>query len=117
MTNRLLISKKFPYIPIQVKFRHRQEKAEALLDTGFDGDIIIPEGIVKNGEQADDYQLWRLADGSLISAPAYRGSVKISNIVLARVRVTVLGNKTLVGRNVIANFKVTLDHGRRVIVE
>ena len=120
MTNRsprLLISKKFPYIPIKIEFRHRKEKIEVLLDTGFDGDVIMPEGLVSNGEPADEYLSWRMADGSLISAPAYRGSLEIGNIRLGRVLVTVLGNKAIIGRHAILNFKITLDHGKLVIVD
>lgn len=111
------VSDKFPYIPIQVEFRHRKEKVEALLDTGFDGYVILPESIVSNGEPADEYLLWRMADGSIISAPAYKGVIRIGNIVMDRIVVTILGSKPIVGRSVIANFKITLDHGKRVIVE
>ena len=39
-----LISARYPYIPLIVVVNKRSETIEALLDTGFDGDIILPEG-------------------------------------------------------------------------
>lgn len=112
-----LVSSHFPYIRAKVTFRNRVETLEALLDTGFDGDIILPEGFIENGEMADDYNPWRMANGSVIYAPAYRGSAKIGQKKIAEVLITILGRKALIGRNVITNFKVTLDHGKQVIVE
>lgn len=112
-----LVSSHFPYIPIRITFRNREERVEALLDTGFDGDIILPEGFIENGEIADDYNPWRMADGSIIHAAAYRGRAEIGKKKIGEVLITVLGTKPLIGRNIIANFKITLDHGKRVIVE
>lgn len=112
-----LVSSHFPYISIKVTFRNREETVEALLDTGFDGDVILPEGFIENGEIADDYNPWRLADSSVIHAPAYRGSAQIGKKKIGDVLITILGNKPIVGRNIINNFKITLDHGKRVIIE
>jgi predicted aspartyl protease len=46
----------FPYIPVTVTFNKRTETVEALLDTGFDGDLIIPEGLMTNGKPPDSYR-------------------------------------------------------------
>jgi len=43
----------FPYIPVTVVLNKRIETVEALLDTGFDGDLIIPEGLMTNGKPPD----------------------------------------------------------------
>jgi hypothetical protein len=45
----------FPYIPVTVFLNKRTETVEALLDTGFDGDLIIPEGLMTNGKPPDSY--------------------------------------------------------------
>ena len=37
----------FPYIPVVVVLNKRSEAVEALLDTGFEGDLIIPEGLMR----------------------------------------------------------------------
>ena len=41
------------YIPVTVVLNKRTETVEALLDTGFDGDLIIPEGLMTNGKPPD----------------------------------------------------------------
>ena len=46
---KILTSARFPYIPLTVMVNKRSETIEALLDTGFDGDIILPEGLLTNG--------------------------------------------------------------------
>ena len=43
----------FPYIPVTVVLNKRIETIEALLDSGFDGDLIIPEGLMTNGKPPD----------------------------------------------------------------
>ena len=115
--HRPLVSHHFPYIPIQIGVRHREESVEALLDTGFDGDVILPEGFIGNGDPADDHLPWRMANESIIHAPAYWGWLKIGKITFSEVLISVLGNKTIIGRQIIKRFKITIDHGKRVIVE
>lgn len=66
-----IISQRFPYIPLQIQVRQRKEKIEALLDTGFDGDIAVPKGMLTNGDVPDGLLPWKLADGSKIIAAAY----------------------------------------------
>jgi predicted aspartyl protease len=46
----------FPYIPVTVFLNKRAETVEALLDTGFDGDLIIPEHLMTNGKPQEQYK-------------------------------------------------------------
>src|SRR5262252_9663720 len=55
----------FTWIPCQAAretFQTASETVEALLDTGFDGDVIIPEGLMTNGKPPDSYLRFTLAD-------------------------------------------------------
>jgi predicted aspartyl protease len=54
MTPRL-VSEHFPYLPLRLEVRGRTSAVEALLDTGFDGDVAVPPDLFANGEP-DDYQ-------------------------------------------------------------
>lgn len=112
-----IISKRFPYIPLQVQVRQRKEQIEALLDTGFDGDIAVPKDLLTNGDTPDGYLPWQLADGSEIIAPAYIGKAKVGDLKSIPVVVITLGDESLVGQGIIKHFTLTLDHGKRVIVE
>ena len=115
--NRRVLSNNFPYIPLLLELGHHVVRLEALVDTGFDGAIVVPADIVTDAEPPPTYLRWRLADGSQVTAPAYRGTLQIGDMPPLRVTVTVLGDETIVGRAVTNHFKVTLDHGRQLIVE
>ena len=120
--NRQVISSRFPYLPIHLHIRINGEtglepELEALLDTGFDGDIIIPANFLSNNHPAEGYLRWTLADGSQVEAPAYSGFVSIGDIGPIEVVITALGDEPMIGRNAIVNLSVTLDYGQRVIVQ
>jgi hypothetical protein len=71
----------FPYIPVTVVLNKRTETVEALLDTGFDGDLIIPEGMMTNGKPPDSYLRFTLADqATSVLAPAYLGRVEVAEL-------------------------------------
>lgn len=89
---------------------------DALLDTGFDGSVAVPPDVV-SGASPDDYLIWTLADGSQVLAAAFLGTARLGNLEPFPVLVTALGDEPLVGRGVSDRFKVTLDHGHRLIVE
>jgi predicted aspartyl protease len=116
-----LTSTRFPYIPLTVTVNKRSETIEALLDTGFDGDIILPEGLLTNGKPPDSYLRFRLADQvTSVLAPAYLGRVEIAELGDAGASaaiIGILGNEPIIGRNLARRFRITLDHGRQVILE
>src|SRR5919199_6710020 len=75
------MSAHFPYMPVTVVLNKRTETVEALLDTGFDGDLIIPEGLMTNGKPPDSYLRFTLADQvTSVLAPAYLGKVEVAKL-------------------------------------
>ncbi len=117
MSEKQIISTHYPYLPLTITVRKRTETLEALLDTGFDGDIVLPPGLITNGKPPDSYARWTLADGSRVLAPAYLGTVAIEGLEDAGpfpAMINILGNEPLVGRALTNRFCITLDHGRRV---
>lgn len=116
MTGRV-ISARFPYLPLQLTVRGQTEQVEALLDTGFDGEIVLPAGFVPDEQRHDIYLQWVLADGSRVQAPAYLGTVMVGTFGPFNCVITVLGDEVIVGRSITDRFAVTLDHGMRIIVE
>ena len=108
---------RFPYLHVTLRVRDRVYQAEALLDTGFDGDAIIPVTRTADLGGADNYQRWRLADGSRLLAPVYLGNLSVSGQPGFSARVAAVGDEYLIGLGAIRGFKVTLDHGRTVTVE
>lgn len=116
-----LTSSRFPYLPISLhipgRYLEGRVQVEALLDTGFDGDVAVPGGLLGNGHPAEAFVRWTLADGSEVLAPAYRGYIYFGSMGPINVVVTVLGDEHLIGRRAITRFRVTLDHGRQVVME
>lgn len=112
-----LTSSRFPYLPVHLEVRRGVHDLEALLDTGFDGDIALPTDLIMNGDPPDGHQRWRLADGSTALAPFYLGIVKLATTELSDIHVTAMGDEPIVGRGIISQFTLILDHGRRVVVE
>ncbi len=110
-------SSHFPYLPVHLQIGQRTHDIEIFLDTGFDGDIAVPTDLVGEGRPPDGYLPCRLADGSEVLTPLYRGVVRVGALPSFPVVVIVLGDEPLAGRGVSDRFRVVLDHGQRVIVK
>lgn len=117
MNSARVVSGRFPYVPITLDVQGRIATVEALLDTGFDGHVVVPPALVTDGQAPDGHLDWFLADGSQVVAPYFLGTLAIGAIGPFPVLVTVLGDEALVGQQVAIHLTITLDHGRSVIVE
>jgi predicted aspartyl protease len=115
--NQRLISTHVPYLPLTLTIQGRTETIEAFLDTGFDGDGVVPPDLVTASDTPDGYLQWTLADGSRVQAAAYLGTLQIGSFSSFPAVVTVLGDEPIVGRHVSDRFTIILDHGQQLIVE
>lgn len=113
----VLISSHFPYLPVKVTVKQRVFDVEALLDTGFDGEIILPPGLAINGELPYWYVDCQLANELVVKIPAFKCSLKLANKKINEVTALIMGDESVIGREIIKHFKVTLDHGRKIILE
>ena len=58
-----------------------ETKALALVDTGFSGDLVIPEGVLgEDVGQPDHVRLYRMADGNVVRSDAFLGEVEIAGL-------------------------------------
>lgn len=117
MSTPRLVSARFPYLPIRLQVRRRVEDLEALLDTGFDDDVVVPTSWIVNGHPPDGHVRLGLGDGSLVMAPYYDGTVELPGLGSFPVMVIALSDEPIVGRGLVERFRITLDHGQQVIVE
>lgn len=115
--SKILTSSRFPYLPIKVEIAQIKYGVEALLDTGFDGEIILPPHLISDGKLSKQTAICKLADNSIVEVPTYMGSIKLGREKLNRILIIVMGDEPIIGREVIKYFKVTLDHGHKIIVE
>lgn len=110
---------RFPYLPvhIQIGISKINLNLEALVDTGFGGGIAIPKNIFDLSHLPYMTTHWVLADGTEIQAKAYLGYVVIGEFEPISCTIALLGDEPLIGREVVSNFKVTLDHGKKITLE
>lgn len=111
-----LISSRFPYLPISLQMRQERYENQAMLDTGFDGDMAVPASVLE-GQEPDLYQRWTLAEGSQIVVPVYRGTVQLGVFQPASVLVIAMGEECIIGLGILNRFSVLFDHGERVVVD
>jgi predicted aspartyl protease len=73
-------SSRFPCLPLRISLEGGHQtriiEIEALVDTGFDGDIIVPETLIGPADTGD-FLTWRLADGSRLRLPYHTGVAEI----------------------------------------
>ena len=113
-----LVSTSYPFLSIRFEVRGQRGEGLALLDTGFDGDLVIPNfWLARRLGFADGRSSWELADDSVIDAPVYLGVLEIVGLAsIPDMAITILGNEYILGRGILDLFEVTFDHGQRVIV-
>ena len=112
----------FPYVQIRLRIVGQQTDIEveedAFLDTGFDGHVILPLSMLAQLGVPELTRNWTLADGSLAVSYSYSGVIELAELSgEIRVTVDVIGSEVMIGRRLIENYRVILDHGREVIVE
>jgi predicted aspartyl protease len=118
--NGRLVSEHFPYLPIEVIFPSLAIwlRLEALLDTGFDGGLIIPEDAAQRLGPPEGLSHWRLPDGTELTTPDWEGLLELRGVIRdLAVTVSALGDETIMGRAAMSHFAIVLDHGRRLVVE
>jgi predicted aspartyl protease len=117
MTNGRPRGPRFPYLPIRFDIQQQIVTADALLDTGFDGDVVVPGGTVTRGRMPDGYSRWTLADGSTVLAPYHVGTVEMDGHGPFPAVIVVLGTEVLIGAGAVRHVTIVLDHGQRVIIQ
>jgi predicted aspartyl protease len=91
---------------------------EALVDTGFDGDILLPQLRLTTSAGVGVRRSFRVGDGRVVNIPTYPADIQVVGLdAILRVSVGLGSPEVIVGRGVIDYFRVIFDHGREVVVE
>ena len=116
MSDVSLIGARFPYLPLTLATKGQTISVEALVDTGFDGAVVLPLRLLPSGIVPRLYTRWVLADGSTVQTQACSATVQLGAFEPFDIVIVLLGDEPILGRGVTDRFAVTLDHGRQVIV-
>jgi predicted aspartyl protease len=122
-----LTSRQYPFLPLSIRVRltknkHFELDTQALIDTGFSGDIVIPSTKEIKKHEPDAYATWTMADGSEVLASMFLGTIRFPELdedvaEMVGVTVTALGDQALIGQSILKHFTLTLDHGKYVTLE
>jgi clan AA aspartic protease len=114
----MFISRDYPFVDVSITVQSFRTSSRALIDTGFDGHLILPVSLAGTLGLADSRGQWTLADGTTVFLPEYRGGVEIIGLGFTfMARIVLMGDECLIGQGIIRQLKVTFDHGQQVIVE
>jgi predicted aspartyl protease len=126
MSNKLT-STRYPFLPLTIHVRvtnhkHIELDTQALIDTGFSGDIVVPATDELKEYPPDAYATWTMADGSEVLAPIFLGTIRFPELdedvaEMVGVTVTALGDQALIGQSIPRRYTLILDHGKQVILE
>ncbi len=114
----LIESTNYPYLDIRVEIQGVQLQGAALLDTGYTGELIIPERtLVLLGPPIDNRNIF-LGNNQPVPSPWYVGTLQIVGVPedFRSTFVQVIGDEYIIGREILDLFEITFDHGQRVIV-
>lgn len=108
----------YPFLPIRFLAQGVDGAGEALVDTGFDGHLAVPEDLIGALPRPMYVRRVRTASGEIVRVPVYLGTVELVDHPGAiEALIIALGDEYLVGLPTLNHFKVTFDHGRRLLVE
>lgn len=111
-------ARSYPTLAVRFVVSGVTRDAIALMDTGFDGDLVVPEALVGQLPEPSYYSRYRTANGELVVVAEFSGTVElVDQPGSLQARIIALGDEYLIGIRMLNHFRVTLDHGQQIIVE
>lgn len=101
-----------PRLPIVVRGRKREFQLEAIMDTGFDGDLCLPSEIaVRMGLELVGRISLELADGTRRRRLLYRCEIDLGDETKVVSAFLTSGKDALIGTTLLSNYRLTIDFG------
>jgi predicted aspartyl protease len=112
------MSPAYPSLRIRFEIDGTRHDTTVILDTGFDGFLAVPEALTATQPSPIHRRRVRTADGQMHHVPVYLGRIELLDqpgpfdaLIIA------FGDEYPLGLAALNRFRVTFDHGQRVIVE
>jgi predicted aspartyl protease len=109
---------RYPSLNVRFTLGGTTREVSALVDTGFEGYFAVPTALVAALPSPNYQQRAEMANGQILTVDVFRGTVELADTAVPiRASIIALGDEFLLGLLTINHFRVTFDHGRRLIVE
>lgn len=108
----------YPSVSIRVTVQGSTRKVTALIDTGFDGYLVVPADLAPLGRDTRYRERVVTASGEVVPVPVFPATVEFADAPgLFDAMAIALGDEFLVGILSLNQIRLTLDHGRQVMIE
>jgi hypothetical protein len=104
---------KYPLLEFVLVVGTWETEVEAFPDTGFEGGLTIPRSMAGEILAEPDTGLFQMADRRVIEAPSWIGSIELGSHTFP-VEVVALGDRFLLGRDVLDQLEICFRFGREV---
>ncbi len=104
---------KYPFLEFVLSIGTWDTAEEAYADTDCDTGLSIPAGVGREILAEPDVTLVRLPGGEMREVPSWMGTVEICGRQF-RTEVVALGNRYLLGREVLDHVEICFEYGQRV---
>jgi len=109
-------------LPVHVRignlqYPHHELDLEAVVDTGFDSGLIVPDGLIPDHVPTAGDTMCELADGRSFRARSYRGWVSVGSFPPMPATIIALPGRALLGLAVTNRYRLSFLYGREVVLE
>ena len=105
-----------PIVPITLIFRKKPKHFQAVLDTGFNGYLSVPQSITHgSGWYFAGYEEYEIATGDRVSERVYLGSIIFGRQRLTTHVVTSHAQDILIGTRLLSTKALTIDFKKREV--
>ena len=105
-----------PLIPIALLLRGRPRRFQAVLDTGFNGYLSVPESVVQRGGwYFAGYEEYEIATGDRVRERVYLGEVIFGRRRFTTHAVTSRSEDVLIGTKFLSDKALHIDFKRRTV--
>ena len=102
-----------PFLPVELTGLHGVIAVQALVDTGFDGDLCIPLALAMTvGLELKDADYVELADGSIHRELIFHGTVRVGDLSPKEGQIVLTNSEQpLIGAGMFERLKLEIDYG------
>ena|SRR6266446_5737209 len=107
-----------PFLPIELAGLHGTITLQALVDTGFDGDLCVPLAMAMTiGLELKDADYVELADGSIRRELIFRGTVRVGDLLPKEGEIVLTDSEQpLVGAGLFEGLRLEIDYGALTVL-